>query len=169
MDDNLALAFVLHYLGVALWFQNGDPERIKALYEESLRLFREERSKLGIAQACFGLGLLAQTQGDYQQARLRYQESLMLDQEMGYHWGTLSYLAGFGALAQALGKPEPAAKLLGASEALRETTAYNNYLLNGIRFDDAIAAARAPQFAAAWQEGQRMTMEQAVAYALALF
>jgi hypothetical protein len=69
------------------------------------------------------------------------------------------------------GQPERAVRLLAASEHLRRETG------EGMRADDEEEVAQAvramrdlqseTEFAAAWATGQAMTLEQAVAYALA--
>jgi hypothetical protein len=67
----------------------------------------------------------------------------------------------------AVGRAEPAARLFGAERALRTGVAAPWFVE---RYEQDVAAARAARgeaaFAAAWAEGQAMTLEQAVADAL---
>ncbi len=64
------------------------------------------------------------------------------------------------------GQPERAARILGAMEALEA----DMFHAHRREYERAIATARAhieqSEWEAAWAEGQAMTLEQAIAYAL---
>jgi hypothetical protein len=81
---------------------------------------------------------------------------------------SLKELAG---LAFALGRPGPGAHLCGQAARLREEIGSPLPPWERLRYDRRIASARAAlgndiAFDLAWQEGQAMTMEQAIEYAL---
>jgi hypothetical protein len=74
-----------------------------------------------------------------------------------------------------LGRPDRAARMLGAAEALREVMGMRAFARSAdyqrTDYEDVLAATRAAlgdeAFASAWAEGRMMTVEDAVAYALA--
>ncbi len=74
-------------------------------------------------------------------------------------------------IAVARGQPEGAARLLGATEALRQAITAPMGAADRADYEQSVALAQARldehTFAAAWAEGRAMTMEQAIAYALA--
>lgn len=61
----------------------GDYAAARALYAQSLALYREMGNKQGVADLLRSLGTLAYEQGDYAQARTLSEESLALYREMG--------------------------------------------------------------------------------------
>jgi hypothetical protein len=82
-------------------------------------------------------------------------------------------LEGLGVVAGLRGAAHRAARLLGAADGLIEAVGvrgHTYYLPYRTRYEHAIAAASArlgaPAFEAARAEGRRMTVEQAIAYAL---
>jgi tetratricopeptide (TPR) repeat protein len=118
------------------------------------------------------LGQVALAQKDYEQAQLRYGEAAVLAQEHSIQdgsWDNGPLVLGLAQLAGALGKPQEAAKLFGAAHLV---VANPHLMLVTDRggLDRDIAAARAQLgdagFAAAFAQGQAMTMKQALAYAL---
>lgn len=78
-------------------------------------------------------------------------------------------LAGLGSTAALGNQPERAARLWGAAERLRQAIGCRPAPAARATYERAVAAARPideATFAAAWAEGQAMTPEQAIAYAL---
>jgi hypothetical protein len=79
-------------------------------------------------------------------------------------------LAGLGSVAALGEEPERAARLWGAAERLREAIGCRPAPAARLTYERAQAATRAQvgeaAFAAAWAEGQAMTLEQAHAEAL---
>jgi hypothetical protein len=148
----------------------GDIAGARPLIEESLALCRRMNNKTRIAYELCNLGHVARREADFGQARALYRESLALyralDGEGGGGNKLSKLLDGFARLAAAEAKPLRAARLFGASEARQ----YSAGALERADHDRAIAATRAAldekAFAAAQAEGQAMSLEQAVAYAL---
>jgi hypothetical protein len=70
------------------------------------------------------------------------------------------------------GQPEQTARLFGAAQALRDQLETPLILVEQADYEHNLVAVRVAlgedEFAAAWAEGQAMTIEQATAYALAL-
>jgi hypothetical protein len=117
------------------------------------------------------LGYLALHQGDDQRAAALFKESFALAQALGaYTEGVPHLLAALGGVAVVRRQPRRAARLLGAMEAW---CAANNGSLQSVErgeYERSLVAARAQldetTFAAAWAEGQAMTVDEAIAEAL---
>ena len=122
------------------------------------------------------LGRVAQSEGDNDRAKDLYRESLILTREVVDKAETFSSveiagcLEAFGETIIAEGKQESAARVLAAAESAREKIGFplqEPYLSS---FNGAVAALRSglgeEAFAAAWTEGQEMTLEEVVDYAL---
>ncbi len=177
MGYRVGVAIALNLLGdVAL--RQGNYPQAKGLIERGLKLRKEMGNKSGIAWSLQNLGHLAHRQGESQQAAALFEESLTLFAELGNKIGIAECLEGLAS--EAVGeaksdgnahKPEKAARLLGAAEALREAASTPLPPYRRADYDRDLAAARAqlddPVFRAAWEAGRSMTMERAVAYALA--
>jgi hypothetical protein len=150
----------------------GDHAKARALQEESLALNREVGDKRGVAAALNGLGAVARFQGDHATARVLYEENLALRRELGDKRGIIECLAGLAGVAQGEGQPQRAAKLLGAVEALPERVGIYLTSFDRVGFERMCAVARAQldeaTFVVAWAAGRAMTMEQAIAEALAV-
>lgn len=105
-----ARAKALHGAGV-LAHDQGDYQKARVLYEESLAIRRTLMDKRGIAGLLNSLGILARGQGNYPQARTLYEESLSLFRELEdkrgiaqvlNNLGNVAHLQGDYALARAL-------------------------------------------------------------------
>jgi DNA-binding CsgD family transcriptional regulator/tetratricopeptide (TPR) repeat protein len=84
----------------------GDYERARVAYKESLRLYRRSNDKRGVANALGDLGSLALDRGDYEQATSLLEESLALHRELGRGEDITGILDSLGVLASARGDPE---------------------------------------------------------------
>jgi predicted ATPase/DNA-binding XRE family transcriptional regulator len=104
-------------LGHVVWSQ-GNRQRARALYKESLAIFRALGNKEGIARALHGLGSEARDRGDYAKARRYYEESLTLRRELGDTRGVSVTLAFLGAIAHFQGATEEAKSKLEESLAI---------------------------------------------------
>jgi predicted ATPase/class 3 adenylate cyclase len=169
--DTAGIAWSQTYLG-RLACEQGDYGRAMALSQESLALFRALGDKQGIAGALNNLGDVARYQGDLTQAMTFYAESLALRRELGDRPETARTLEGVAGVAMAHERPERAARLFGAADALREAVGVPAPPSRRARNERALRTVRAAladgAFAAAWAEGRVMTLEQAIAYALEL-
>ena len=84
----------------------GDYERVRVAYEESLRLYRSSNDRMGVANALGDLGSLALDRGDLEQASSLLEESLTLHRELGSREDVIGILDGLGVLASARGDRE---------------------------------------------------------------
>ncbi len=163
------IAFSLMDTGATAHAQ-GDPAA-SALLEESLTIFQSLGDKLNVACCLHDLGAVAARQGDQMLARSRFTTSLGLFREVRDRRNLIKCLEGLAGVSVTEGRVEKAARLFGASEALREalgTPLPGSYRAN---YERNLSIVREQldeaSVAATWAEGRAMTMEQAIAYALA--
>jgi predicted ATPase/class 3 adenylate cyclase len=171
LGDKWATALAVNDLGLVLR-EMGEYDRAHKLLEEGLALFRELGDRWGIGFSLANLGIVAWNRAQHDQAAALFNESLNLRKVLGDRRGISTALTGLAVVATAQGRPESSAILFGAAEALRDALGippppfirddYNRHL-GGVR-----ASLDEPVFAAAWQRGRAMTMEQAIEYAQAM-
>ena len=148
----------------------GDYVTSRAVFEEITSAHRELGDRFNLAILLNNLGNVALMQGDHAGARSRHEEALALRRELGSKWGIAISLVGLGGAAVLAGDPERGTRILAAADAL--LTAINASLESDDRipYEHGVASARArldeEAFAGAWAEGQALSMEQAIAYAL---
>jgi predicted ATPase/DNA-binding SARP family transcriptional activator len=169
LGDKMGIALSLFCLGDVVLHQS-DYEEARTLLQESLALFRET----GHSYIIYVLSLRGNVEreaGDYAQAAICYQESLLLRREQGDALTTAYSLEDFAGLAGRQGQYARAARLLGAAEALAATMGRTLPVANRAEYERTVEAAHADlsaeAFAAAWEQGRTMTMDLAIAYALA--
>jgi predicted ATPase/class 3 adenylate cyclase len=145
--------------------------RAAALFEDGHSTLGDVMDREGVAIADFYLADLARKTGDRRRAIALYQESLKIHSEMGNRRFLAQPLEGLALMSASIGDARRAATLLGAAEALKETASI------GRRFaffdiSDEVSKLRAAlegvELAAARAEGQAMTLEQAIEYALSV-
>jgi tetratricopeptide (TPR) repeat protein len=171
LKDRRDEASILNSLGEVARVQRAY-EQAAAFYYESLALHREVDSRGGVALALLNLGLVALGQNDWLQASSLFRESLALGQVVNDRGESLWNVWGLARLALAEGHTRRAARLFAAAAPLMETLAYGSDPVDHDDHERDVALARArlgeAAFAAAWDEGSAMSLEEAVAYALVL-
>jgi tetratricopeptide (TPR) repeat protein len=168
-EANAGIASALLGLGRIAAIQ-GDYGAARAQLDQSLVLFRSVKVKHSTIEVLNSLARICWMEGEYATARGHLVESLALCRETGRYALTIDTLVCAGHLAQRQGNAEGAARLLGAAAALRAAIGEAMHAPDRAGYEGSIAAARAAlgeeAFAAAWAEGQAMTLEHAAAYAL---
>jgi non-specific serine/threonine protein kinase len=169
LGDRRGWCWSRHFLGVVAEHE-GDFALARSIYEECLPVWRELRSQVQVAWVLHGIGYVAYRQGDFPVACSRLAESLTLFREMDYTGGLVRTLDRVGGLAVARGEMERAARLLAAAASQRAATGGRTALAPPEEFERDVAVVRADlgpaAFAAAWAEGQAMTLAEAIEYAL---
>jgi non-specific serine/threonine protein kinase len=167
--DRWGLATSLHSLGILAEYE-GDYPKARSLYEQTLGLFRELGDHGKVAWTLHGLGFVALCQRDFDRARSLLMESLILFCDSEARWGKVRALERFANLAMAQGQATRAVRLLGAADTAREVAGSPLPPSEREEQDGIIAAARSAleegAFAVLWAEGQAMSLEQAIEYAL---
>lgn len=148
----------------------GDMLQAEARLEEALALVRQEDDIRGLANTLADLGKVAQELGECSRAAALLWESLTLRAERGDIPGIIECLEELAGTAGAQGVAMRAARLAGAAVALRTATGAMRPAPECAAHDRAMASAwnqlDDTSWNTAWAEGQAMTVEQAIAYAL---
>jgi predicted ATPase/transposase/transcriptional regulator with XRE-family HTH domain len=150
----------------------GDDRRAEALVEQGMALQGEVGTPWGVAEALIELGRIAQRRGDDRRALDLYRESLAMLWDIGSKSKYAACLEVIASLAVAQRRPEHAARLFAAAAALRESFGIPLAPVEREEHERALASARAQldaaTFAAAWAEGQAMSLEQVIEEAQSL-
>jgi tetratricopeptide (TPR) repeat protein len=167
-SDRMELAHGLNSLGDnARWL--GDPRRAMIAFEEALALFRELATPRGITMVLKNMGFVAQQLGEYTRATELFTEALIVDRKTEDKVWIAIDMIGFAGNAGAQ-QPERAARLLGFAQALLDALKVVLEASDRPDYDRIVAAARAQlgeeAFAAAWEAGRSLTLEQAIEEAL---
>jgi predicted ATPase/class 3 adenylate cyclase len=155
-------------------------EKAEDCYREGLSMIRESGAGPGwFLSPNLNLGYTVLYQGDDEQAVSFFTQALSLSRELDNKRAVIECLAGFAAVAAAREKTEAAARLYGAAEAQ-----FQGLLVEGKTIDSLIEPVDRKEFERyqgicrnqlggaafeqAWKAGQRLTLEQALAEAIAM-
>jgi hypothetical protein len=171
LDDSWGIGVCLNNLGLMAGLQS-DFARASTLLEESVALSRRREDTRGMVIALVNLGIFAYAQRDLARAQTLWSECLTLNEELG---GTfeVAYEAveGLAEIAAAQGQSRRAARLLAAADAHRVAVGVPRPPHIQAVYADALASAREAlgtgAFSAAQTEGAALSLEQAIAEALA--
>jgi tetratricopeptide (TPR) repeat protein len=170
---------ILNYLGEAAR-ELDEYEKAEAFYRESLSMKQES----GVGPTWFlssnlNLGYTVLYRGDDKQAISFFNQALDLSRELGNNEAIIECLAGFAAVAARRGEAELSARLYSAAEVQ-----FQGLLTEGKTLDSLIAPVDRREFEryqgicrdrlgeaafeSAWAEGRGLTLEQALAEAMAI-
>jgi predicted ATPase/DNA-binding XRE family transcriptional regulator len=159
-------------LGTILLIQ-GDYDRAAATIEEGLAFAHKLGDRIGINDALYVLAQVAQVSGDHDLAARRFVEGVRLSEEMGDRANLGYYLEGLAVVAGVRGETERSACLFGAAVGMLEAVeapVYDYFEPNRSLYERTKARVRSrlgeSAFEEAWKQGQMMTFEKAVKYAL---
>lgn len=152
--------------------RRGDRDGAAAWHEEAFAIWRRLDHPWGVPDVLRTLADDALDQGDVDTARIRYQASLVRWRGLSERLHMSGCFAGLARVAIAGGQANAAARLFGVVDTLDAAMGYAPP--RGLRA--AMAAARDASrtvmgevaFGAAWDEGRSLTLEEAVAEALAV-
>jgi tetratricopeptide (TPR) repeat protein len=139
-------------------------------FEESLRLTQRTGDVVGERIASYHLGWARLFDGDLAEARDRFALSMRLSVELGHAEGLAYGLEGMVAVAALSDDPERAGRLAGAARELRERSGLHNgptFTFHQYYLDQLADAGLGDRVDAAMEAGRELTLEQAVAEALA--
>jgi predicted ATPase/Tfp pilus assembly protein PilF len=169
MGDKRGIIQSLNNLGLEALHQ-GDAARAQVFFEENLVLSRKLEDSRRIAYSLLNLGHAALAQRDLALAAAQYNESLALLQELEEKRGMAECLEGLAGVAAKQGLFEPAARVWGAADAVREAISAPLSPAERARHEQIVAEARAQVdvvvWAKAWTAGRAMALEQALAEAI---
>jgi predicted ATPase/class 3 adenylate cyclase len=157
-----------NYFFISGWvaFSRGDAATAQVQMEQSLALQQEMGDRWYACWSLAALGRIKAKQGEFAAALIFHEQSLEVAREMNDDWHLAYCLEGWAITVAAQGKCAWAARLWGAAESLRERCGIPLSPLERVYYEPAVAAARTQlgeqAFAAAWEEGRAMTLEQVV-------
>jgi tetratricopeptide (TPR) repeat protein len=169
LADTRSIGFELSGLGeVAL--RQGDYDRATHLVEESLELRRQLSNRWGVGVSLGTLGWVAMREGDWKRAVTRLCESLEVRREIGDTGGSAWCLERLAEIALAQNQPETAVRAFAAAAALRASIGSVIDPVDQAEHESRLATLGArlgeARYSAAWDQGQAMTLDQAVSHAL---
>jgi tetratricopeptide (TPR) repeat protein len=177
-QDDMSIIIALCGLGKVAWAK-GDYELATTRFKESLRRLPEKAPDLARFDALFGLGRVAQSSGDTVEARAYYHEVLGIYKQRTSHplhgsriktfRAVVAYpLDALAILATVQHQMDYAACLFGAVDAMYPALRYERPAVERAEHDKSVAVVRAAlgekTFAAIWEKGQRMTVDEAIGY-----
>jgi predicted ATPase/class 3 adenylate cyclase len=153
-------------------FRQGKIALARSLLEESAN-YQGEEEPAELDNQAWALAHLAQVvafEGDYARARALYEQCLVIAKQVGWKGWTPFYLEGLAAVVAVQGELLWAARLWGTAEALRDGMGTPIPPAYRADYERSVATARTQlgeqAFAASWEEGRAMTLEQVVNEAL---
>ena len=155
--------------GIAL--DQGDFVRAAELSEEAYGLFEQLDDSEGMAFALVNQGFAALSNHDHKRALGLLREALRRLAELAFR-DVIGYcFEGIAAVLAFTGEADPAARLLGAAEALRESVGVDLAPTERETHETTAATVREAlgekQFTAAWRLGRELHLDEAITYALA--
>ena len=169
LDDKTGMAQALTNLAI-LANEAGDYDRAQEAIEEGLSVCQETGEILRQSLLLSNLALTVYHKGQYDHSKRLQQQYVRQMFEIGARHQALTGIASMAGPLNKLGEPEKAARLLGASTLLLVELGADFDPVDKPFITEFTAEVRAQldeaTFEAAWAEGQAMTLEQTVAYAL---
>lgn len=148
----------------------GDMDRFWQLTEENLEHSRAHGHRRIEARSLGALAEKATSEGRFDDARELLVQSLRIDWELGNVLFVCIDLVRFAAADTREGRPQLAARLISCAVAVIDEKGFSLESWMTREMDEATAATQAhlddDSFAAAWEEGARMSLDEAVALAL---
>ena len=169
MNDEYAETRPLHMLAAATRME-GDLKRAGELYAESLALARKIKDETLVSSELDNLGSVSLHLGNLKKAKEMYREAA----ERVYKQRTMYMLPyvplHFSMVALEEGKHDRAVKLLGASEALFESSGMSPDPDEVVERDNTISRLRKSidenNFKKNWAEGRKLSLDQTFHYSL---
>jgi predicted ATPase/DNA-binding CsgD family transcriptional regulator len=170
IGDRWCLARAQHYLG-ELARAEGDDDLATRYYDESLGLYRQLDQPSQVASVLYNLGYVAQRRGDVQSGATSLAEALRLIRHTGDSRAIAYTLAGFADMIGLLGYPEPGTRFAAAAATVFEATGAAMWPIDRVDHERNLAAIKTAlgeqAFAAAWEAGRALSIDEAIAMALA--
>jgi predicted ATPase/class 3 adenylate cyclase len=148
----------------------GDKRRAADLHEQNLRQARELRNPRIEALSLTALADRKALPGEIQEALSMLHDAYLIVREVGDRVEAADILSRFASILASTGRAATAARLLSCNQAEREQFGGTRFWVTP-RNDETLAAIRAQldddALDAAWEEGKHLSVEEAVALAVA--
>jgi predicted ATPase len=171
LGDHMMRGDVLGQLGEIADVEQDYPNALR-WYTEGLAVARDAGDMDTVTNLEFDMGRIFQICGEDDQAVHLFKDVLQTSIQVGKKSMVTAALAGLGVVSQARGDLERSIRLIAASESLYDnlSKSVNANPMDRVWLDEHVAAARAQlgeeKYSALSEEGKKMTVEQAVIYAL---
>lgn len=169
LKDKRGIAMMLVNIG-ELARSEGDYDAARSLYEEGLVIARELGDKWGVGMVLHNLGHVAYHRHQYEQALDLFTESLTIFYEMRNKRDIAYCLAALAGVFGAQRQPERAAMLFSAAQALSNTISSHLDPADLLEYERNVDLVQSQinleAWKRAWDKGQSMTLDEAVACAL---
>lgn len=170
VGDRRGIAAALHSLG-NVWWRLDDNDAAQECYERSAQIRTNLGDKLAAAQTWGQLGRIARGRDDWATVARIQQQILPTFHALGVSWAVALALEDSATMAHAQGRAAVALRLLSASDALRARIGFPIPDLEKDGWNERAGKWRAAlppgEAEAAWAKGQTLSLEDAVAAALA--
>jgi predicted ATPase/class 3 adenylate cyclase len=167
--DQFHAALASYNVAVAVG-ELGDLDRSRTLHEENLRDAQASDDHHLVALTLDQLAQYARRDGRVEDALSMHKDSLRVRDDLGDQPAVAENLCRFARTLADAGRAETAVRLLSGAEALRRqigsTSVHAVERLNDETLDITRSQLGEVGFAEAWEQGQALTMEEAVALAL---
>jgi predicted ATPase/class 3 adenylate cyclase len=149
----------------------GDFAQALALEQESVTIFRQLGDAWLALVGCWSLGMNATALGHFDEARTAFEQCLTGGLELENRWAVHYPLEAFAVLALAERQFERAARLFGAAEAVRARSGTTSESADHPAARQILARTASeftgPKVDAARREGRALSLDDAIAFALA--
>jgi predicted ATPase len=171
LGDRWGTAWALQQLTMVSVLRDADAIGTAEEYQrESQAIWRELGDRRNLANSLGARVFILLEQGDVASARPLMQEALTIQADLRDQWGIMHALLSYSVVAAIEGQPGRALRLEAAATALHEATGATFFGPIKALGDRALARLRQvlseQEQTVAHAEGQAMTLEQAIAYAL---
>ena len=138
--------------------------------EETIEMARQGQYKPDLARSLVALGRVKRTLGEVVPATDLLMEGLDLFRSLGHKLGIASAIEELGAVSAVKGDGRQAVMLFSTAHAMRETLGVPLPPVDRAAHDSVLATCRTQLgeavFARAWAEGEALSLEQAIDFAL---
>jgi predicted ATPase/transcriptional regulator with XRE-family HTH domain len=144
----------------------GDCQEASQFLSEGLSFLELTSDLRGRAYCLNALGRVALIQGEVQLAAARFREALQLNNELGYMMDISECLHELAVVGAITGDESSASRLWGASTALQKRIGFTYPVNDPVYLLAPSAWLEMAPSSREWADGEKMSLEQAVAYAL---
>ncbi len=170
LNDQTSIGFMLRNLGLIACFDR-DYDRARCRLQAALTIARSLDDWNSVAMSLGDLGLVELGVGNYDAALSLQVDALTVGRPLNNKPWLVRNLENFALIAAATADPVRAGRLFGAATALRmeygAAAIPKDHALFQRHIDDAKARLGDDAFAAEWQAGAEMTLDDVITFALA--
>lgn len=169
VGNQASIARALNILGM-IALADGNDEQARSYHTQSLDLAQSSGLSFQVASARYLLGLVAMHQREYLEAQAFFTQCINDYHKLNDKLRIALCMVALAGVAEALGQTRRAVRLLGATAMLLDLIDARLEGTDRLEYDQYLAETRArldpALWHAEWSEGQTMTLDQALIYAV---